>query len=219
MNYFVIRGGQEFGPYSVADLQRYVAQGNVAMTDQARSEAIMEPVTVQQIVGNIQVQPAPATQQSYGQLPGYIPPGTMPVSQSTPLPPPLHWGILLALVIVTFGLFSCVWMFVQAYYVRKITRETKPLIFYGIGMGLIFFSGVISGATGENTQSGLFNLGGLVLIVTGHFALRSALEEYYTQVENIGLNLSGGMTFFFNTIYFQYHLNEIRRWKLTGVPC
>jgi hypothetical protein len=43
------------------------------------------------------------------------------------------------------------------------------------------------------------------------------MEEYYNTVENIGLSLSGGMTFFFNVIYFQYHINRIARWKKTGV--
>ena len=57
----------------------------------------------------------------------------------------------------------------------------------------------------------------IILLLVGHFSLKNSLEEYYTRVENIHLNLSGGMTFFFNTIYFQYHLSRIRRWKQTGV--
>ena len=31
----------EYGPYTLADLQRYVAQGNIVMTDLARSEGIV----------------------------------------------------------------------------------------------------------------------------------------------------------------------------------
>jgi hypothetical protein len=43
------------------------------------------------------------------------------------------------------------------------------------------------------------------------------MEEYYNSVENCGLILSGGMTFFFSTIYLQYHINKIAKWKKTGV--
>jgi hypothetical protein len=43
------------------------------------------------------------------------------------------------------------------------------------------------------------------------------MEEYYNSTENIGLRLSGAMTFFFNTVYFQYHINSLARRKRTGV--
>jgi hypothetical protein len=41
--------------------------------------------------------------------------------------------------------------------------------------------------------------------------------EYYNSREKIGLELTGAMTFFFSTVYLQYHVNEIARWKKTGV--
>jgi hypothetical protein len=43
------------------------------------------------------------------------------------------------------------------------------------------------------------------------------MEEYYTSTENIGLTLSSPMTFFFSTLYIQYHINRLARWKKTGV--
>jgi hypothetical protein len=52
--------------------------------------------------------------------------------------------------------------------------------------------------------------------VIGRFDLRRALENYCSQ-ENLQLSLSGVMTFFFGTLYFQYHLSRIRRWQQTGV--
>ena len=33
MEYFVKRGDQRFGPYSLADLQQYVLSGNVTLED------------------------------------------------------------------------------------------------------------------------------------------------------------------------------------------
>ena len=63
MNYFISRNGQQYGPYTLADLQRYVASGNILVTDLARSEAMAEWASVAQIIGNIPV-PAITTAQS-----------------------------------------------------------------------------------------------------------------------------------------------------------
>jgi drug/metabolite transporter (DMT)-like permease len=55
MNYFISREGTEYGPYTLADLQRYVASGNVLVTDLTRSEAMSEWVPVSQVIGNIPI--------------------------------------------------------------------------------------------------------------------------------------------------------------------
>jgi hypothetical protein len=55
MNYFITRDGQQYGPYTLADLQRYVASGEILLTDLARSEGMSEPLPVSQIVGTIAV--------------------------------------------------------------------------------------------------------------------------------------------------------------------
>ena len=61
MNYFIKRDDKEYGPYSLADLQKYVASGNVLLTDLCRSEGLMDWVPVSQVIGNIPVSVA-ATQ-------------------------------------------------------------------------------------------------------------------------------------------------------------
>jgi len=50
MNYFVTRDRKEYGPYSLADLQRYVAEGRILLRDLARSEQMQELVRVSQII-------------------------------------------------------------------------------------------------------------------------------------------------------------------------
>src|SRR4029077_20523552 len=69
MNYFIKRDPNEYGPYSLADLQKYVASGNILLTDQYRSEGLMDWVPVSQVIGNIPVpaatQPAPAAPAAY----------------------------------------------------------------------------------------------------------------------------------------------------------
>jgi hypothetical protein len=64
---------------------------------------------------------------------------------------------------------------------------------------------------------GIFIIAGAIVYIVGMFSIKNAMEEYYTSVENIGLSLSGVMTFFFSTVYIQYHINKIARWKKTGV--
>ena len=59
MEYQIQRGDQKFGPYSLAELQQYVQEGRVLLTDLAQSEGMSDWVPVSQILGNIPI-PAPA---------------------------------------------------------------------------------------------------------------------------------------------------------------
>ena len=51
MPYQISRGGQMYGPYTLEDLQRYVASGNVLPTDMAKSEEMADWAPVSQILG------------------------------------------------------------------------------------------------------------------------------------------------------------------------
>ena len=51
MTYQVSRNGQMYGPYTLEDLQRYVASGNVLLTDMAKSEEMPDWLPVAQILG------------------------------------------------------------------------------------------------------------------------------------------------------------------------
>ena len=50
MPYQVSRNGQTYGPYTLEDLQRYVASGNIASTDLAKSEDMPDWIPVSQII-------------------------------------------------------------------------------------------------------------------------------------------------------------------------
>src|ERR1700727_1785892 len=52
MTYQVSRNGQMYGPYTLEDLQRYVASGNVLPTDLAKSETMPEWVHVAEFMGS-----------------------------------------------------------------------------------------------------------------------------------------------------------------------
>src|ERR1700684_4152782 len=129
MKYFIQRELNEYGPYTLADLQRYVSQGSILLTDLTRSEGMTEWVPVSQVIGNIPA-PAPSPVQSatpaaggtvygatgtvydgsisgYGMQPAYVPMGG-------PVPTDLHWAIVLLITVFTCGLFSYAWMIVEA---------------------------------------------------------------------------------------------------------
>ena len=234
MNYFIKRDDKEYGPYSLADLQKYVASGNVLLTDLCRSEGLMDWVPVSQVIGNIPV-PVAATQPAagtvygapaaYGAPAGYAAPA---VSQYPP-PPSLHWGILVLLGVLTCGIFGWVWAFIHAAWVKKVQPESKALIYYGIAVGLfvlIFGGAFMAGVQGQAGASRepiflLLRLGGGIMWLVAAFNMRSSIEDHFNSAEPIGLSLNGVMTFFFSIYYFQYHftrINEMKQRQMAGYP-
>jgi hypothetical protein len=208
MQYFVKRGEQSFGPYSLSDLQRYVQSGNVLTDDLAQSEGMTEWVPVSQVLGNI---PSPA-------MDGAANAEAIASPQLVPLPPNLHWSIVLILVIVTRQLFNLVWALVQASWATKLAGDNKPLVLVAMyPAGIV--AGILTIAIAKPVAwlGSLFIIAGAIMLIVGVFSIKHAMEEYYNSTEMIGLSLSGVMTFFFGTIYLQYHINRIAKWKKTGV--
>ena len=203
MQYFVKRGEQRFGPYSLSDLQRYVQSGNIASDDLTQSEGMSDWVPVSQVLGNI-----PATAVTSGGAAA----APAPEPELVPLPPNWHWGIVLVLGIVTRQLFNLVWALIQANWARKLIKDNKPMVLVAGILSIALFRGQGLAALG-----GLFIVAGAIVYIVGVFSIKNAMEQYYTTTENIGLSLSGVMTFFFSTVYLQYHINKIAKWKKTGV--
>src|SRR5258708_36749167 len=80
MQYFVKRGDEKFGPYTLAELQRYVQAGNISPEDLTQSEGMTDLAPVSQVLGNI-----PSTTPSVDKPPA-------PTFQHLPPPPTLHLG-------------------------------------------------------------------------------------------------------------------------------
>jgi hypothetical protein len=206
VQYFVKRGEQRFGPYSLSDLQRYVQSGNIATDDLTQSEGMNNWVPVSQVLGNI-----PATAVTSGGAAA----APAPEREWIPLPPNLHWAIVLVLGTVTLGLFNTVWALIQANWARKLSGNNKPMVLVAM-----YPAGVVTGTIMGILKVPLVPLVNLVtgiVYLVGIFSIRDAMEDYYNSIENIGLSLSGVVTFFFSTVYIQYHINKIARWKKTGV--
>ncbi|MGZ4897708.1 MAG: DUF4339 domain-containing protein, partial [Candidatus Angelobacter sp.] len=225
MKYYIQRQLNEYGPYTLADLQRYVAQGSILLTDLTRSEGMTEWTPVSQVIGNI---PIPASVQAgqaagtpaYGGGTVYADGGNaygggaaMPLVAAGPVPPDFHWALVLLIGVVTCGLFWWVWWIVEAAFIRKLKSDSKGLLFVILSCACYFTGGFINGFMramnpGETAYFGVpFSLIGFVLFVIAEFQMKNDLEDYYNTVEPINLRLHGGMTFFFAVWYFQHHFS------------
>jgi hypothetical protein len=241
MNYWLARGNQKQGPFSLEDVQRMLAAGSITAADLVWTEGMPQWLPVGQVV------PAAAPGLTPGPAPGFPPRPPVfgygqpvaPPRPGGPLPPNLHWAIVFALGMVT-GLFTTIWMFVQASFIRKIDPRSNaiglligaialPVVYAGIWIVAIF-----SNLAGLPSDSAVFDFAvndGLLLLLLGipvlvgmmvcyimaWFSMRGSLLNYYNSTEPIGLRLSGVMTFFFHTYYFQYHFTRIVEWKTVGV--
>jgi hypothetical protein len=211
MQYFIKRGEEKFGPYTLTDLQKYVQSGNIASDDLAQSEGMSDWVPVSQVLGNIP--PASVTAGGAAAAPA-------PEVHLVELPPNWHWSIVLILGLLTRQLFNLVWAMIQANWARKLINDNKPMVLVSMYPAAMITGFIVIAVTKDSSLAalgGLFILGGAIVYLVGIFSIRAAMEEYYNSTENIGLSLSAAMTFFFSTVYIQYHINRIANWKKTGV--
>ena len=214
MLYQVSRNGQTYGPYTLEDLARYVELGNVQLTDMVKGEEMAEWVTVAHLLHRDDP-PPPAMPQAYA------PPYGAPAYDA---PPNLSWGLVLLFGFLTCTFFMYIWNLILAVWANRIAPGSKVLILY-IAATVLMVLQVFAGARVNIMLGGLHQhqnfdphvngpYAGIVLVcwvvrLIARFTMRNTLEQHYNTVDPIGLRLSGGMTFFFGGVYFQYHLNRI----------
>jgi hypothetical protein len=213
MPYTVSRNGQTYGPYTLEDLQRYVAAGNILPSDMAKSDEMPDWLPVSQILGT--PTPVPPAAPTYAE----------PTGTPYPDPPNLNWGLELLLGFFTCGLFVVAWNLVIATWGKRIQPASNALMYYIIGTVLILanFGGSygILIAIGHHEHPHHHVFGSIITIASwvvrliARFTLREDIERHYNGPEPLGIRLSGVMTFFFGGIYFQYKLNEINQLKQT----
>lgn len=96
MSYFILRNGQQYGPYSPADLERYLTVGGIVTTDLARTEEMNQWLPLSQIYGNTPPPPTAAEDLDTGCGSGDQRPGSASSSHREnilnvqPMPPPDH---------------------------------------------------------------------------------------------------------------------------------
>jgi len=225
MHYHVSRGGQVYGPYTLADLERYVASGHILATDLAKSEEMADWAPVSQILNPTPTytDPAPpagayAPQQPFGQpipyaAPAYAQPGLYPD------PPNLHWALVLLIDLFTCGLFQMIWNLVIAAWLRRVEPASKALYYYigGYALLLIYGGSVYPAFLGAMHHSvfhmhlGLRLLGLIawILRLVARFSVKASLEEHFNGPEPIGYTMNPVLLFFFGGLYIQAELNRI----------
>jgi hypothetical protein len=237
MNYYVARNGQTYGPYSEETVRKYLSEGSMQTGDMGRTDAMPNWAPLSQILGPAPGAPSPAYS---APPPAYNPQQfSGPAAAGTNSPPSLHWAIVLVIAAFTSGLFITIWGFIEANWIRTIDPASKAVRDLAIGVffpiiGLVIFVIMLfaggaasqldspsvalvgSIATGALILSAL-GLVGCIFTIKAFFGMRDSMERHYNTVEPINLRLSGVMTFFFNVLYFQYHMSRIADWKRTGV--
>ena len=143
-----------------------------------------------------------------------------------PMPPDMHWAVVLILSWITCGLGGLIWTFRQASFVKKINPASKAVLLLVVSLlamvaQVVVYIAAFSAGSFSGVQAAvgiilLLNIVILIAALAAIFGMRRSLVNYYNTVEPMGLRLSGAMTFFFNVLYFQYHLSRIARWKKTG---
>lgn len=208
MTYRIARNGTIFGPYSTAEVQRYLASGEILPDDLAQAENMAEWLPVEELF--------PAAPHIAAAEPGGI--------VLFPDPPDLRWWVALLLDIVTGGFFFVVWDIVEAAWMHRVARRSAALTLYGL-VALIYVLrlpqewhsiayNAFNGPPVINTAFGDFlGLTGLVLAIVARFVFRSELLRHFNGPEPLGLRLNALWTLLFGGLYFQYHFNRINERK------
>jgi hypothetical protein len=208
MTYRIARNGQVFGPYTLTELQQYIATGNVLPADLVQGEAMQEWLPVAQMF--------PAAQPAAPPQPGGLP-------RFYRDPPDLPWVAALLLGIFTMGLFFQAWDIVEAAWMRRVNPASIALYLY-IAEGLVYLLKLpvtvasVSynlgfGPAVEGSHSTLLTLTGIVLFFATRLTLRKELLQHFNSAEPVGLRLSWFFTMLFGGLYFQYHFNRINGLK------
>lgn len=169
MTFRIARNGQVYGPYTLAEVERYLASGNILFTDLAQPEGSAEWLPVAQLFptapsGAAAAGYAAAPGTAPGTAPGYeatghaapgyvasgyataghpVPPYPVPPSFNPSLyedPPDLPWWLALILGILTGGLFFVVWDIYQAAWMRRIQPRSVAVFLYAAAGVLFLFN-------------------------------------------------------------------------------
>ena len=216
MNYYVARGGQQYGPYTEETVRSYLGAGSLYASDNIREESSPVWTTIGQLFQVPVATPTMMQPQAFPMQAYAVP------QQGLIVPPNLHWFIVLILSITWIFLF--IWAIVQASFARKIDRSSNALwafiLWTAASIALLVFDIQLTLGNAAQSNAPLASvgaIGALICYLAGVFSIRRSMLNYYNTIEPIQLNLSGVMTFFFGIYYLQYHMSRIARWKKTGI--
>lgn len=208
MTYRIARNGQIYGPYSLIEVQRYLASGQILPTDLAQGDSMQEWLPIEQLF--------PTTP-----IPAIPHPGGLP--KLFPDPPDLPWWVALLIGIFTAGFFFQIWDIVESAWMRRVDRSSTALylylaegIVYLIKLPMTFHNIAYNLGYGPPVEAGhslFLTLLGIILFLLSRFVFRNELLRHFNGPEPIGLRLNWFLTLLFGGLYFQYHFNRINELK------
>ncbi len=208
MTYRIARNGEVFGPYTLEQVQQYMASGNIVTNDLVQAEGAAEWLPISQLFPLASVAE---------------PPVSSAVPSLYPDPPDLPWWAALLADVLSGGLFFTGWNIYTSAWLKKIDSASTALYFY-------IAEGVLALITLSSTYHSVAHwIWGAPVVYVPHsisvglltwtirliarFVFRTELLRHFNGPEPIGLRLDGFLTFFFGGLYFQYKFNEINRLK------
>ncbi|MEJ5366947.1 MAG: DUF4339 domain-containing protein [Bryobacteraceae bacterium] len=145
--------------------------------------------------------------------------GLSPGLSIWPAPPDLHWGLVLGLTYVTFGLFAPVWFLVQYSFVKKLDPKNpagKPILGSIATVLASHFAALFGGGMLAELISPLLFWAGIAQWMWAALLIRRSLLVHYNAVEKIASRLNPAFACVFGAFYFQYHFSRTAKWQKTG---
>ncbi len=232
MTYRIARNDQIYGPYTEAEVRRYIGSGHILLTDLAQpaeSSGSTEWALVGAVFASYIAQtyvnrdnPAQPRHGTSGEAYTAAAAATPYTAALYPDPPDLPWWLALILGIVTAGFFFVVWDIVEASWLRRVERGSSALLLY-IAVAVLYLIRLpgswatvrynIGGEPSVYTHAPGLALAALILIIVARFVFRRELLAHFNGPEPLNLHLNGFWTLLFGGLYFQYKFNRINQRK------
>jgi Tfp pilus assembly major pilin PilA len=134
---------------------------------------------------------------------------------SFPRPPSMHWFLVFLLGLMTIGIFTWVWMFVQSSWVKKIDRSSSARELFVAGVVLTIVGAFAGPAFKAPMLGGLLTIAACIVVIVGCFSVARSLREEGAR-RGLPVEISGITLFFFQVFYLQGQFTWLARWKDTG---
>ena len=213
--YLVLRDGQQFGPYSIDQIQGYSAEGRINPKDLAWTQGMSQWVPVSQVFSVLHPPPfhSPSVS-SYPQQPTYVPsPGNgfflhIPTSR------------LVAMSFLSFGLYGLYWIYMNWKYLKD--RDKLNIQPFGRAMFGVFFIAQLLKAIHSDREAnriaapqfsaGALATGYIVLILIGYL---------FSQANVSAVNLLGSIISMCSCLFLlpvQQYINTVNQSKSPPRP-
>jgi len=232
---WIAQNGEKYGPYPEATVHQWLSEGKFAPDALAWREGIPDWVPLGGMFSSTSGRhppPPPGVRSSSHAYASesfsanqYAPSDAIYVQRAElPTPPSLHWGMVLLLDVVTFGIFGFVWGFIQANWIRNIDTESKATLLLAMALACfligepLYLTSIFKpnpSIAQWGALAGLLLLARWILYLVACFSMAGSMER---RLKSTGLPLRvGRITLFFFTIsYLQAQLSWLTRWKKTG---